>query len=68
MLLVDRKHFRVLLIFFFIFWCVVSDDGESPEEMKRKKSSLIKKHLKRLKKLDGGIKLIGGRGEFEGKC
>lgn len=34
---------------------------------KRQKALLVKKHLKRLKKLDGAIKLVGGKGEFEGK-
>lgn len=41
--------------------------GETPEELKRRKALLVKKHLKRLKKVDGGIKLVGGRGEFEGR-
>nr|CAI5867456.1 unnamed protein product [Callosobruchus analis] len=40
--------------------------AESPEEIKKKRALLVKKHLKRLKKIDGGIKLVGGRGEFEG--
>lgn len=35
-------------------------------EIKQKKAHLIKKHLKRLKKQEGGIKLVGGRAEFEG--
>ncbi|KAJ8946895.1 hypothetical protein NQ318_008251, partial [Aromia moschata] len=41
-------------------WC------ESPEEVKLRRATLVKKHLKRLKKMDGAIKLVGGRGEFEG--
>lgn len=36
-------------------------------EQKYRKTLLVRKHLKRLKKLDGAIKLVGGRGEFEGK-
>ncbi|KAJ8917857.1 hypothetical protein NQ315_010770 [Exocentrus adspersus] len=39
---------------------------DSPEDAKRKRALLVKKHLKRLKKIDGAIKLVGGRGEFEG--
>lgn len=35
-------------------------------ERSAEKANLVKKHLKRLKKHDGAIKLIGGRGEFEG--
>ncbi|KAL3269225.1 hypothetical protein HHI36_008306 [Cryptolaemus montrouzieri] len=34
--------------------------------MKDEKAFLVKKHLKRLKKVEGAIKLVGGRGEFEG--
>lgn len=34
---------------------------------KKKMARLIKKHLKRLRKEEGGIKLVGGRGEYEGK-
>ncbi|EFA10680.1 lysyl oxidase homolog 3 [Tribolium castaneum] len=36
------------------------------DNSKRKKAFLVKKHLKRLKKVEGGVKLIGGRDEFEG--
>lgn len=36
-------------------------------DIKLKRSELIRKHLKRLKKVEGGIKLIGGREEYEGK-
>lgn len=38
----------------------------NPDNLKEKKASLVKKHLKRLKKVEGGIKLVGGRAEFEG--
>lgn len=41
--------------------------GNSELELKKLKAALVKKHLKRLKKQDGAIKLVGGRGEFEGK-
>lgn len=40
--------------------------NDSSQDMKQKKAQIVKKHLKRLKKQDGAIKLIGGRGEFEG--
>lgn len=42
--------------------------GETPEQAKNRKAWLVKKHIKRLKKVEGAIKLVGGRGEFEGKC
>ncbi|XP_056636755.1 lysyl oxidase homolog 3-like [Diorhabda sublineata] len=39
---------------------------DTPPEIKLQRAQLIKKHLKRLKKVDGAIKLVGGAGEFEG--
>lgn len=39
---------------------------EQENGRQEKKAHLVKKHLKRLKKQDGAIKLVGGRGEFEG--
>lgn len=42
--------------------------SETPEEAKKRKAWLVKKHIKRLKKVEGAIKLVGGRGEYEGKC
>lgn len=44
-----------------------SSDNSNDVEVKQKKAHLIKKHLKRLKKQEGGIKLVGGRAEFEGR-
>lgn len=35
-------------------------------DRKQEKANLIKKHIKRLKKQEGALKLVGGRGEFEG--
>lgn len=43
--------------------CVIC---EFDPEIKAKKAKLVKKHLKRLKKSEGAIKLVGGREEFEG--
>lgn len=37
------------------------------EALTKNKTILIRKHLKRLKKIDGGVRLVGGRGEFEGE-
>ncbi|XP_058056136.1 lysyl oxidase homolog 3A-like [Anopheles bellator] len=36
------------------------------EEARLQRENLVRKYLKRLKKEDGAIKLIGGRGDFEG--
>lgn len=40
--------------------------SDSSAEIKLKKADLVKKHLKRLKKQEGAIKLVGGREEYEG--
>lgn len=58
-----HKFIITLSIFLLLSYIVC----ESPEEVKKKRALLIKKHLKRLKKVDGAIKLVGGRGEFEGR-
>lgn len=63
MKLTDRKVLPFLLSVILIDFL----HGDSPEDVKKKKALLVKKHLKRLKKIDGGVKLVGGRGEFEGK-
>lgn len=62
------NHRRSLVCFVIVstFIILVLCD-ETPEEIKRQRAFLIRKHLKRLKKQEGGIKLVGGRGEFEGK-
>ncbi|CAG9760152.1 unnamed protein product [Ceutorhynchus assimilis] len=38
----------------------------SNDVLVRNRTVLIRKHLKRLKKIDGGIRLVGGRDEYEG--
>ncbi|KAH1017730.1 hypothetical protein HUJ05_008329 [Dendroctonus ponderosae] len=38
----------------------------SHDALSKNKSILIRKHLKRLKKVDGGVRLVGGRDEYEG--
>lgn len=53
-------YFVLLLLYLPIF------NGDDGVDIKRKKANLVKKHLKRLKKQEGGIKLVGGRAEFEG--
>lgn len=52
----------------FIFSSIVTFiTSISPEDLRKKKTSLVKKHLKRLKKQEGALKLVGGSGEHEGK-
>lgn len=40
---------------------------ECNSTIKAIKAELVKKHLKRLKKEEGAIKLVGGRQEYEGR-
>lgn len=40
----------------------------SLDEAKAARQKLVRKHLKRLKKADGAIKLVGGAGDYEGSC
>lgn len=58
-------NFRVSLLLFIsvtFAWCYHSDkDGALSE-----RQQLVRKHLKRLKKQEGAIKLVGGRDEHEG--
>ena len=42
--------------------------GSALEEARLHRENLVKKYLKKLKKEDGAIKLVGGRGDFEGEC
>lgn len=42
-------------------------NSETPEEVKKRKAWMVKKHIKRLKKVEGAIKLVGGKGEHEGR-
>lgn len=38
------------------------------DEAKAARERLVKKHLKRLRKEEGAIKLVGGANEYEGMC
>lgn len=46
---------------------VLEVHGTYQTELQVLKANLVKKHLKRLKKLEGAIKLVGGRDEYEGR-
>ncbi|XP_022917947.2 lysyl oxidase homolog 3 [Onthophagus taurus] len=52
--------------FWLILLIILIHDFNCDEDIKQKKANLVKKHLKRLKKEEGGIKLVGGRDEYEG--
>ncbi|XP_018336928.1 lysyl oxidase homolog 2B [Agrilus planipennis] len=59
----NRFLFFLVLASFLFPFCNCNNDHE---DLKAKKAGLIKKHIKRLRKEDGAIKLVGGRDEFEG--
>lgn len=42
--------------------------GSALEEARLQRENMVRKYLKKLKKEDGAIKLVGGRGDFEGEC
>lgn len=65
MLLTSSRTFLVLSVLIFVLSFFVA--GETPEEIKKRKAWLVKKHIKRLKKEEGAIKLVGGKGEYEGE-
>lgn len=64
------KHLDLFLILTSFLTCalVVSTHSSIRDEaLTKNKTILIRKHLKRLKKIDGGVRLVGGRGEYEGE-
>lgn len=51
--------------------CAIAVDANRTsalEEARLQRENLVRKYLKRLKKEEGALKLIGGRGDFEGEC
>lgn len=66
MLLSSRRTFLVLPVLVFSLTSFIIGT-ETPEDVKKRKAWLVKKHIKRLKKVDGAIKLVGGKGEHEGE-
>ncbi|XP_045474566.1 lysyl oxidase homolog 2-like [Harmonia axyridis] len=54
----NYKIFEIILSILIV--CILA------EERNNQKALLVKKHLKRLKKVEGAIKLVGGKGEYEG--
>lgn len=58
-------NLRVCLILFFLI-SVTFISCSYPENAVAERQKLVQKHLKRLKKEEGAIKLVGGREEHEG--
>lgn len=56
----------VVAITFLVSVCQALQ-GSALEEARLHRENLVRKYLKKLKKEDGAIKLVGGRGDFEGE-
>lgn len=61
------RSVRAVIVLTFAVAFLPSFQGNSFTDLQVRKAFLVKKHLKRLKKQEGAIKLVGGRAEFEGK-
>ncbi|XP_053672196.1 lysyl oxidase homolog 2B-like [Anopheles nili] len=65
---------RYVTVLIVVLVCVSSGDGaiagsnrtSALEEARLQRENLVRKYLKRLRKEDGALKLVGGRGDFEG--
>lgn len=58
---------RLLITLVIVAGVIICLTCDTEQEIKAKKAKLVKKHLKRLKKVEGAIKLVGGREEYEGR-
>lgn len=61
-----RAEALFLLLLFGCLACVVSGVHRTLDEARAAREQLVRKHLKRLKKTDGAVKLVGGAGDYEG--
>lgn len=57
-----------MVVLTFVLAFLPSFQGNAHTDRQVRRAFLVKKHLKRLKKQEGAIKLVGGRAEFEGAC
>jgi lysyl oxidase-like protein 2/3/4 len=57
-----------LQIIILLQFCLLLTDcaHHSIDEAKAERQNLVKKYLKKLKKEEGAIKLVGGKNEYEG--
>lgn len=65
------RLFWVIAMCFFFVGCANGARGQKTNHMiskqhREKKAHLVKKYLKRLKKPEGLVKLVDGRGDYEG--
>lgn len=61
------RSLRVVVLFVLFTEFLLIFEGNGSTDAKARKAFMVRKHLKRLKKQEGAIKLVGGRAEFEGK-
>ncbi|XP_062561453.1 lysyl oxidase homolog 2B [Armigeres subalbatus] len=63
-----RGRLAVTLVIAIAFLVTVTHalQGSALEEARLQRENMVRKYLKKLKKEDGAIKLVGGRGDFEG--
>lgn len=60
----------IMLFQYFVFiiiltFCFSAENHK--EDLREQKKNLIKKYMKRLKKQEGIIRVVNGRGDYEGK-
>lgn len=61
------KYGAVLLLI-VTFLVTVQCVHRTLDEAKEARQRLVKKYIKRLKKEEGAVKLVGGAHEYEGQC
>lgn len=63
-----RWHLQTLVIVVcFLVTVVLASQESALEKARLHRENMVRKYLKKLKKEEGAIKLVGGRGDFEGK-
>lgn len=55
-----------LLLLLYVVLASVSGTHRTLDEARAAREQLVRKHLKRLKKTEGAVKLVGGAGDYEG--
>ncbi|KAL9694212.1 hypothetical protein quinque_013497 [Culex quinquefasciatus] len=62
-----RWHLQTLVIVVcFLVTVVLASQESALEKARLHRENMVRKYLKKLKKEEGAIKLVGGRGDFEG--
>lgn len=61
----NKKYLMFFVFLVFVNVSVVG--GSSPEKYRERKKTLIKKYMRKVKRPEGIIRLVNGRGPFEGE-